>query len=88
MILRLERDYNEAIKENVTDEEIYSILIEIQGNLDLHLFNIAQDSGWHTYLIRALADLTVRDTAVVRLAKQIEKTHFYGKLQETREKVH
>ncbi len=88
LILRLERDYYEAIKEFVTDEEIYSILIEIQGNLDLHLFNIAQDSGWHTYLIRALADLTVRDTAVVRLAKQIEKTHFYGKLQETREKVH
>lgn len=88
LILRLDRDYYDAIKKFVTDEEIFSVLIEIQGNLDLHLFNTAKDNGWLTYLIRVLADLVVRDTAVVRLAKQFEKTHFYGKLQKAREKVH
>ena len=88
LILRIDRDYYDAIKKFVTDEEIFSVLIEIQGNLDLHLFNTAKDNGWLTYLIRVLADLVVRDTAVVRLAKQFEKTHFYGKLQKAREKVH
>lgn len=85
MILRLDRDYYDAIRRYVTDEEVFLTLVKIQGNLDSKLFNIAKDNRWSTYLIRLLADFTTRDTAVVRFAKKIEKSHFYKKLQQTRE---
>lgn len=87
LVLRLSRDYYDAILEFINDEEVFTLLTNIQASLDFSLLNFMNDSGRTTYLIPPLRDFSTHGTAVVRLAKRVEKSSFYKKLQDIREKV-
>ena len=86
LVLRLNRDYYSAIMEYIYDEEVFSLLSEIQGNLDISLIHDVCDNGWNTYLIKPFFDLiNYRKNAVVRLAERVGDSSFYKKLQAIRE---
>lgn len=85
LVLRINRDYYSAIMQFINDEEVFSTLAEIQGNLDPSLIYDVQDNGWSTYLIKPFFDLiSYRKNAVVRLAEKVGESSFYRKLQSVR----
>lgn len=85
LVLRLNRDYLDAIMEFITDEEVFTSLADIQGNLELSLVHMAQENGWKSYLIKPLYDLiNQQDTAIVRFAKRAQNTAAYHLLQNVR----
>lgn len=62
--------------------------MRIQGSLDLSLLSDVQDNGWTTYVIRPLLDFfNDEPTAVVRLAKRVERSSPYKALQFVRERM-
>lgn len=88
LVHRLNRDYYSAIMEFIEDEEVFTALMRIQGTLDLSLLNDVRDNGWATYVIRPLLDFFNNEpTAVVRLAKKVEKSSPYKVLQFARERL-
>ena len=87
LILRLNRDYYEPIMKFISDEEVFTTLVSIQGAIDLSLVNDVQENEWKSYLIKPLFDFkNASGTAVVRLAKRVQGTSFYKMLQALRSK--
>ena len=87
LIRRINFDYYPVIMENLEDAEVLLTLINIQGNLNLQLIDYVHDNQLATYLIKPLSEFDIYGTAVVRLAKRMEKTYFYKKLQDIRLRV-
>lgn len=85
LTLRLNRDYYEPIMEYISDEEVFTILVSIQGSFDPSLMNDAVENGWDSYLLKPLLDFkNGTDTAIIRLAKKVQETKFYKTLQSIR----
>ncbi len=85
LITRIERDYYKGIMEYIDDEEVFTSLAYIQGNLDHSLLNVVKENGWKTYLIKPFYDLIMTpDTAIVRAAKRAQDTVWYHALQSMR----
>lgn len=87
LVHRLNREYYSAIMEFINDEEVFSTLAKIQGNLDPSLIHDVRDNGWSTYLIKPFFDLiSYRKNAVVRLAEKVGESSLYKRLQSVRER--
>lgn len=87
LVSRLNYDYYSAIMEHLDDAEVLLILLKIQGNLNIKMINAVNENNLASYLIRPLSEFDIYGTAVVRLARRVEKTGFYKRLQDVRLKA-
>lgn len=88
LIFRLNRDYYQAIMEYINDEEVFTTLAIIQGNMNLSLVNVVKENEWKSYLIKPFFDLiNHKDTAIVRMARKAQNTPVYHFLQKVRSKL-
>ena len=82
LMLRLNVDYYPAIMEYFKDEEVFTKLAVVQGNLDHQFVNDIQDAKMETYLIKPFMDsLLPSPLAVVRAAERFGKSSVYKKIQ-------
>lgn len=89
LIRRLEEDYYPALVKNISDDEVFCRLTQIQVSLDLDLLAFARETGKHAYVLHALNDLKyleIGNTAIVRVARKISESTLYSSLQSIREK--
>ena len=89
LILRLNVDFCSAIMEFINDEEVFTRLTSIQGNLDHSLMNDIVDAKSKTYLIKPLLDYAVIPSplAIVRFAKRFGKSSLYKKMQSVKRRL-
>lgn len=88
LMLRLNVDYYPAIMEYFRDEEVFTKLALIQGNLNHRLVNDIQDAKLETYLIKPLRDsLLPSPLAVVRAAERFGKSSVYKKIQSVKRRL-
>lgn len=83
IILRIDKDFRLPLIENCNDTEVFLGLIKIQESMHISLINMARESGSHYFLLGPLNDFSkgYHDTRVVRIAKRIEKSSMYKKIQ-------
>lgn len=90
LIRRLDWDYCKPIVQNASDNGVFSRLLSIQQSLDFQRIDFVRENGLHYHLLQPLKDIRSQmfeETAVVRLARKIERSKFYKALQSVREKI-
>lgn len=90
LVRRLDEDYYPALVKNISDEEVFLRLVDIQSNLDLSLLPSTRESHKRYYLLRVLNDLMffeIGNTAIVRVARKISESKPYKSLQSIRERI-
>ena len=90
LIRRLNEDYYDAIVENISDYEVFQLLVEIQSKIDPSLISFVREAGQNCYFLRVFDEIKnqpINNTAITRAADVFSKSKVYKSLQSVRSAI-
>lgn len=90
LIRRLNEDYYDAIVENLSDYEVFQLLVEIQSKIDPSLISFVREAGQNCYFLRVFDEIKnqpINNTAIMRAADVFSKSKVYKSLQSVRSAI-
>lgn len=83
---RIERDYHDAIVENLDDPGVFLKMLAIQSEVDISKVTYVREQGTKAHVMIPLRELIEEkhDTAIVRVARKLEGSGAYRALQSVR----